>query len=434
MSKNNNHFIAIIGGAVSGSTAASTLLDKGYKVAIIEQNARPYGKIEDGLPIWHQKQREQEYAKIDQKLDHPNLYFIPNTKLGTNISFDELTNKIKFSAIILAIGAWKDRPLPLKKSDSLINKGLIYQNKFIYWFNHREDINSLKENIQVIDGAIIIGGGLASIDVAKACQIELFIKAVREIKNIILDVEKIETNGIPKTCEKIGIAYKDLNIKGSTILYRRTATDMPLADIPDNATVQMIEKIKNVRSKILQKAKDKFLFNFEELSTPNKFLIKNGKINGIQIKKTELVDGKLIVTHKTKDIQTTQVISSIGSIPEPIEGIMMEGETYKVKDKNLGIYTEIDGIFLTGNVVTGKGNIRDSLKHAEKVSAYVANQYLSPLNNDLEDTAVKKVENFLAQKKELSNADLEIIQEKIIKLQSRVNYHNNYKEWISASQ
>jgi hypothetical protein len=47
---------------------------------------------------------------------------------------------------------------------------------------------------------------------------------------------------------------------------------------------------------------------------------------------------------------------------------------------------------------------------------------------------VKKVENFLAQKKELSNADLEIIQEKIIKLQSRVNYHNNYKEWISASQ
>ena len=434
MSKNNNHFIAIIGGAVSGSTAASTLLDKGYKVAIIEQNARPYGKIEDGLPIWHQKQREQEYAKIDQKLDHPNLYFIPNTKLGTNISFDELTNKIKFSAIILAIGAWKDRPLPLKKSDSLINKGLIYQNKFIYWFNHREDINSLKENIQVIDGAIIIGGGLASIDVAKACQIELFIKAVREIKNIILDVEEIETNGIPKTCEKIGIAYKDLNIKGSTILYRRTATDMPLADIPDNATVQMIEKIKNVRSKILQKAKDKFLFNFEELSTPNKFLIKNGKINGIQIKKTELVDGKLIVTHKTKDIQTTQVISSIGSIPEPIEGIMMEGETYKVKDKNLGIYTEIDGIFLTGNVVTGKGNIRDSLKHAEKVSAYVANQYLSPLNNDLEDTAVKKVENFLTQKKELSNADLEIIQEKIIKLQSRVNYHNNYKEWISASQ
>jgi ferredoxin--NADP+ reductase len=434
LSKNNNHFIAIIGGAVSGSTAASTLLDKGYKVAIIEQNARPYGKIEDGLPIWHQKQREQEYAKIDQKLDHPNLYFIPNTKLGTNISFDELTNKIKFSAIILAIGAWKDRPLPLKKSDSLINKGLIYQNKFIYWFNHREDINSLKENIQVIDGAIIIGGGLASIDVAKACQIELFIKAVREIKNIILDVEEIETNGIPKTCEKIGIAYKDLNIKGSTILYRRTATDMPLADIPDNATVQMIEKIKNVRSKILQKAKNKFLFNFEELSTPNKFLIKNGKINGMQIKKTELVDGKLIVTHETKDIQTTQVISSIGSIPEPIEGIMMEGETYKVKDKNLGIYTEIDGIFLTGNVVTGKGNIRDSLKHAEKVSAYVANQYLSPLNNDLEDTAVKKVENFLAQKKELSNADLEIIQEKIIKLQSRVNYHNNYKEWISASQ
>ena len=56
------HFVAIIGGAVAGSVAAEILADRGIRVAVIEQNKRPYGKIEDGLPRWHVEQRKQEYA------------------------------------------------------------------------------------------------------------------------------------------------------------------------------------------------------------------------------------------------------------------------------------------------------------------------------------------------------------------------------------
>jgi choline dehydrogenase-like flavoprotein len=59
------HFVAIVGGAIAGSVAAEILADNGIQVVVIEQNKKPYGKIEDGLPRWHLEQRKQEYSRID---------------------------------------------------------------------------------------------------------------------------------------------------------------------------------------------------------------------------------------------------------------------------------------------------------------------------------------------------------------------------------
>ena len=432
MSKNKNHFIAVIGGAVSGSVAASSLTEKGYRVVVIEQNAKPFGKIEDGLPKWHKRQREQEYEKINDRLNDPNIFYVPKTKLGKDIDFDELVNELDFSAIILAIGASKDRPLMLDGLDNLEPNSFIYQNDFIYWFNHQDEI-SQKNNIEIKDGAVIIGGGLASIDVAKACQIELFRKAVKNKLNKSLNIEEIETLGIPKICETLNISYADLELQGCTIIYRRNAEDMPLADLPENANQNVKEKIQKVRKKILNKAKDKFLFNFQSLASPSSLNINNNKLEGITINKTVLIEGQVKVLDETIVLKTNQIISSIGSIPEPIKGIAMEGETFKVIDKSLGIYAEKEGVFLAGNVVTGKGNIRDSLKHAEKVANYVINSYLNPLDNQAGKQTADVVQEFLNKKESLNEQQFKKIITKIHELQKKVNYHNNYNEWIASS-
>ena len=63
------HVVAIIGGAIAGSTAAQILADAGVIVVVLEQNIRPYGKIEDGLPRWHTKQRLMEYERINSRLE-----------------------------------------------------------------------------------------------------------------------------------------------------------------------------------------------------------------------------------------------------------------------------------------------------------------------------------------------------------------------------
>ena len=83
-----SHCVAVIGGAVAGAEIAGALADGGAEVVVFEQNSRPYGKIEDGLPRWHAKQRQMEYAKIDARLDKPNIHFVPRTKLGKDVSFE----------------------------------------------------------------------------------------------------------------------------------------------------------------------------------------------------------------------------------------------------------------------------------------------------------------------------------------------------------
>ena len=62
------HVVAIIGGAVAGSEAAALCAERGILAIVLEQNPRPFGKIEDGLPRWHQKLREKEYAQIGENL------------------------------------------------------------------------------------------------------------------------------------------------------------------------------------------------------------------------------------------------------------------------------------------------------------------------------------------------------------------------------
>src|SRR6185437_3835767 len=79
------HVVAVIGGATAGSEVAHILAQRGALVAVLEQNARPYGKIEDGLPRWHVKQRKDEYEEINSRLEHPRIYYVPSTRMGDDL-------------------------------------------------------------------------------------------------------------------------------------------------------------------------------------------------------------------------------------------------------------------------------------------------------------------------------------------------------------
>ena len=108
MEMNPAHVVAVIGGAVAGSEAAANLAKRGILIVVFEQNIRPYGKIEDGLPKWHVKLQAKEENKIDEKLSGSNIIFVPNTSLNRDIDFQDLVNNWGFSAILLANGAWQD--------------------------------------------------------------------------------------------------------------------------------------------------------------------------------------------------------------------------------------------------------------------------------------------------------------------------------------
>ena len=395
--------VLIIGGAVSGSTAVKKLTDEGIRCVVVEQNRMPYGKIEDGLPRWHEKQRINEYFKIDDIISNELVDFVPLTRIGRDVSFEEIYN-MGWSCIYFANGAWKDRSFPIKEIEDFDN--FYYQNPFVYWFNHYHEPSYNGPKVDIKDDAIVIGGGLASIDVCKITQLELVRQKVEsKIENF--DIIEMEHKGIPKYLEQYDMKYEDLGINGTTLVYRRNIENMPLTTIPEDATPEMVEKRKLARRKILNNTLDKFLFKVAECTQPVGLSYEDNILNGIEVIENEIIDGKLIAKENSnKILHGNTFISSIGSLPEPIQGIPMDGSTYNIVDEDSGKFDELEKVHGMGNAITGKGNIK-----ASRVSAKTVGDLTIDLIHDIDQDVIDNIDS------------------KVKEWQSKSSYDGNYFEW-----
>lgn len=371
----SQHYVAVIGGATAGAEVAGRLADRGIRVAVFEQNPRPFGKIEDGLPRWHEGLRQKEYEKILEKLSKTGVEFIPHTKIGRDIEWRELVEDWGFTCVVLANGAWKDRPLPVSGAENFVGKGLVYQNPYVIAFNHAADEDYAGERFEILNGSLVVGGGLASIDVAKIVTLSNT-AAQLAARGIEVSTTELEVKGIPKILDAHGLTWEELGLEDCTIYYRRAQEDMPLVAIPEDATAEKIEKVKKSRQTLLDKAMKKFHIHVEPLAAPDELIIEDGQVVGLSFRRTRLEEGRVIKTDETFERRAPVIISAIGSIPQEIPGISMKGELFDFADWTYGRFADLPTVFSVGNVVTGKGNIVASRKHASRVSEEAIEAYL----------------------------------------------------------
>ena len=408
MTQENTQIVAIVGGAVAGSEAVYQFTERGIRCVVIEQNDLPYGKIEDGLPKWHEKQRKKEMAQIDTRIGHELVDFLPNTQIGKDLTVEELL-MMGFSTVFMANGAWKDRTFPVEEIAKYEGDGFYYQNPFVYWYNHNEQPTYTGEQIVVEDNAVVVGGGLASIDVVKILQVELVSNVLKD-RGIEISTIDLEHKGISEALEEFNLTWDDLELEGAYLLYRRNVRNMPLASIPADATPEKDQKIRDTRAKILKKAQDKYLFRFKDQTQPVGIIEEEGSLVGLRMVENDLVNNKAISKEGTEyDLYSSMVISSIGSIPEPIEGIPMEWSTYDIKNEETGEVNGLDNVFGVGNAITGKGNIRVSRIHAREVAVYVADNRLPE-----------------------SGVDVDSVRTKVHSLQEKAGYKDDYPSWVKA--
>ena len=443
-STSKKHYIAIIGGSISGSEAAFILAEKGYRVVVFEMKDLPYGKIEDGLPLWHVNLRNKQESNIDKNLNHPNIRFVPKVKIGEDIVFEDLIENWGFTAVILANGAWKDRELPVPGLDKYIHTRVIYQNALLYWYNHKHEADYAGENYEIKDGTVVVGGGLASLDVMKLGMIELVQKALLERKGIDVDVFTLERSGISSFLTENAISFEELNLEGMTLVYRRTAYDMPLKT-PRDTSEENIEKAREVSNKLLQKYAENFYFKFVPLASPVDKIEKDENLEALVFQRNQLENGILTpVKGATFAIKTPLVISSIGSLPEPIKGLPYAGATLKMESGNGCRIAGFSNVFAVGNAVTGKGNIQESKAHGSMMTNRIIEEHLEP--NDLMEEWVISVNSSVKNKvqEQIDSIDEEIkskqvMPDKVIatilsrteKMQQKVGY-TGYEAWIKA--
>jgi ferredoxin--NADP+ reductase len=438
MTNPGHHFVAVIGGAISGSVAAEILADHGIRVAVFEQNTRPYGKIEDGLPRWHVEQRKQEYARIDARMKKQNVYFIPSTKLGRDFSLPQLF-EWGFSAVILANGAWRDRELGVPEAEQYVGKGLLYQNPFIYWYNHKNEKEYLGPRYETPDEAVVVGGGLASIDVVKVLQLENYERALKA-RGIHTSMHELD-KGIPEVCKANGIKPEELGVKGCLLIYRRREQDMPLAQPPDNATPDQVAKTEMVRQKMLRLAQNKYLFRVQDRRLTTGIIVENGRLAGLKVVETKIEGRKADpIPGSEHELRAPLVVSSIGSVPEKLFGINMNGEYYTFAGQDMPRYTAMDRVFGVGNVVTGQGNIRVSLVHSQKVTKRVVDcmkgaegNATAPAGSAAQQvaTATDVIGKQIEVIPQLSDDQMDEVERQVHALQQKAGFTSDYDSWIA---
>jgi len=75
-------------------------------------------------------------------------------------------------------------------------------------------------------------------------------------------------------------------------------------------------------------------------------------------------------------VRSPLVVSSIGSVPVPLPGLPMKGELIDFEDWQTGRVRGLPNVFGLGNVLTGKGNIKESRKNSQAISTQLVQSYL----------------------------------------------------------
>jgi NADPH-dependent glutamate synthase beta subunit-like oxidoreductase len=368
----------------------------------------------------------------------PNVYFIPSAKLGRDFSLPQLF-EWGFSAVILANGAWRDRELGVPEAEQYVGKGLLYQNPFIYWYNHKNEKDYLGPRYETPDEAVVVGGGLASIDVVKVLQLENYERALKA-RGIHTSMHELD-KGIPEVCKANGIKPEELGVKGCLLIYRRREQDMPLAQPPDNATPDQVAKTEMVRQKMLRLAQNKYLFRVQDRRLTTGIIVENGRLAGLKVVETKIEGRKADpIPGSEHELRAPLVVSSIGSVPEKLFGINMNGEYYTFAGQDMPRYTAMDRVFGVGNVVTGQGNIRVSLVHSQKVTKRVVDcmqgaegNATAPAGSAAQQvaTATDVIGKQIEVIPQLSDDQMDEVERQVHALQQKAGFTSDYDSWIA---
>jgi hypothetical protein len=143
------------------------------------------------------------------------------------------------------------------------------------------------------------------------------------------------------------------------------------------ATAAQIAKTEAVREKMVGILADKFRIRVQDCRVPVALLVEDDHLVGLKMRTTEVRDGRAMqIDGSDEDVRSKLIVSSIGSVPERVEGIPTRGELYDYASWDTGAVTGLPGVFGLGNVLTGKGNIRESRSNAQEISAQVIAEYL----------------------------------------------------------
>ena len=309
--------IAIVGSGPAGLTAAWELTRRGYSPAVFESHGVIGGMLATGIPRFRlpREIRDREIEAI-KKL---GLDIRTGITIGRDVTFAYLKER-SYRAFFLAIGAQQNAKLNIPGEDIL---GVVDCIPLLLTLN-------LKVDVFVGSNVVVIGGGNAAIDAARA--------ALRSGASEV------------------------------TIFYRRTRAEMPA--IPEEVEEAINEGVK-----------------IEFLTIPVEILGDGDRVAGIHLQRAKLNEPAMDNQRLTPEpisgtdfvVEADHVVVAVGQSPHSpqlnMPSLAINSNTDVIQVNPLTLETNIPGVFAGGDCITGPNNVVDAMaagmRAAESIDRYM---------------------------------------------------------------
>jgi ferredoxin--NADP+ reductase len=319
--------IAIIGSGPAGYyTAEAALKQWGdeVRVDIFDSLPVPYGLIRFGVAPDHQSIKGV-YRRYEATAQSENVRFIGNVLVGRDISVGELQEL--YDAVVLATGAPHDKKAGLPGEDL----GNVFGSAaFVGWYNGHPDFADLAPDLSS-GTAVVIGNGNVALDVVR---ILAKTRAEFDGSDIVthaidaLDHARIERIVIlgRRGPHQIAMTPKELGELGQL---ERASPHVDPADLPDESEDAALDPGQRKSVTLLRnfatisdadRAGKPVDVEFDFFASP-KAILGNGRVEGVEVERTRLENGKAVGTGETYAVPAGLVVVCIGYQTSPIPDV-----------------------------------------------------------------------------------------------------------------
>ncbi len=179
----------------------------------------------------------------------------------------------------------------------------------------------------------------------------------------------------------------------------------------------------------------------EDAHTLFGFVEEENTLKGLVLQKVMVYNGRIVpLENETEELRADLIVSSIGSLPEQIDGLPYEYSSLKMR-KHVDYHVfGYDNVFAVGNAVTGRGNIQESKQHGQKITRRIIDEHLTDdaletwlnnMNDSIKETVSQNVDSII---EEIRTQDIQpenIIQSILAKTKAinNKNGYSSYSEW-----
>lgn len=308
--------VAVVGAGAAGLYAADELLrHEGVRVDVFDRLPAPHGLARYGVAPDHPETRRitDLFAKVESEA---GFRYRLNVDVGRDVTLTELRDA--YHAVIYATGAATDRRLGIEGEDL---PGSVPATDFVAWYNGHPDSGSARYPLDS-QRAVVIGNGNVALDVARVLAADparlaatdiaddaLLALRASQIREVVILGRRGPADAAFTLPELIGLAGLDdvdLVIEGEVTA--DSAKTAILAEIARRAPRPGARRI------VLR-------FNAAPVR-----VLGDRAVEGLEVRATEVVDGRAVLTGEREVLKTGLVLRAIGYRALPVPGLPFDDQ------------------------------------------------------------------------------------------------------------